>query len=291
MSERKGSIDEYILGDELGRGTYAIVKKAKHKETGKVYAIKMVKKATTNTHLNREIAIMKKVNHPHIVHCYDIFDDSKFLYLVLEFITGGDLFEKIQEQEIFSEKDASHITRQILEAINYLHKEGIVHRDIKIDNILCAEGKNLHVYIADFGLSRFFNDNEQLETRVGSLCYTAPEIYEEVGYNKACDMWSIGVVTFILLTGGFPFYDKNQSKTVEKIVNVDYEWDESEDVSPEGKAFIAGLLTKDPQKRFTAEQALNHPWIKNYERVSKLHREGSYKKLIERGTSTKPKKK
>jgi calcium/calmodulin-dependent protein kinase I len=289
MAEKKGSLDDYIVGDELGRGTYAIVKKATHKQTGTKYAIKMVKKSSANVHLDREIAIMKKVKHPHIVPCHDIFEDNRYLYLVLEFITGGDLFHKIEEIEIFSEKDAALISKQILEAVGYLHKEGIVHRDIKIDNILCAEGKELHVYLADFGLSRFFKDGEQLETQVGSLCYTAPEIYDDMGYNKACDMWSVGVVTFILLTGGFPFYDKDSSVTIRKIQKVDYEWDESEDVSPQGKAFIAGLLTRDPEKRFTAEQALKHTWITHYENLSRLHRGGSYQKLIQREATTKKK--
>jgi len=186
--------------------------------------------------------------------------------LVLDLVSGGDLFDKISESEIFSEKEASGIIRQILEAVEYLHSNGIVHRDLKVDNILCSdeldsEG-NLQIFVADFGLSRFFDpEAQQLQSRVGSLEYTAPEVFAAKPYEKSCDLWSIGIVSYILLTGLFPFADKNPVKLYEKINKVDYNWDECPEVSNTAKEFISGLLTKDPNKRMNATQALQHEWI------------------------------
>lgn len=283
QDDKRQITDHYKILDELGRGTYAVVKKGICKKTGKEYAIKIIKKKLFSRpeFLQREIAIMKTVKHPHIVEFYDIFEDQEKVYLILQLVNGGDLFDNVTERETFSEEDAADVTRQILEALGYLHKEGIVHRDIKVDNILCEEEKDgrLHCYIADFGLSRFFSNEIQMKSKVGSLEYTAPEVFNTGGYGPGCDLWSVGVVAYILLTGTFPFSDKNPKITYEKIMNVEYDWSETPDVSDEVKDFCHRMFKKNPKERPSAEEALKHPWILG-ENLSSVHRTPSLQKLI-----------
>jgi len=232
---------------------------------------------------------MKKLKHPHILPLIDVFETKDYIYLVLELVTGGELFDKIVERGNYTEKDASDIVRQILEAVQYLHSQGVVHRDLKPENLLCAEvGKEketrIHIYVADFGLSRVFQDREQLNTYCGSPEYVAPEVLACVPYEKAVDLWSVGVITYILLTGFLPFYDKNHSVLFEKIQNVDYNWDDCPEVSPAAKHFNQHLLVKDPKKRYTAEAALNHPWLKG--ETAKLSMRPSFLDLMKEYNTT-----
>jgi len=285
----KGDITQhYTLGEEIGRGSFSVVRKGRNKETGKSYAIKCIQKKFIKLHLlEREIKIMKKLKHAHILPLIDVFENKDYIFLVLELVTGGELFDKIVERGNYSEKDASTIVRQILEAVAYLHSEGVVHRDLKPENLLCSTDKdqNIHIYVADFGLSRVFHDREQLNTYCGSPEYVAPEVLACVPYEKAVDMWSVGVITYILLTGFLPFYDKNHSVLFEKIQSVDYNWDDCPEVSPAAKHFIQHLLVKDPKKRYTAEMAINHPWVKG-DGVSKLSLRPSFLDLMKEYNTT-----
>jgi len=201
--------------------------------------------------------------------------------LVLELVTGGELFERIVERGSYGEKDASYIVNQILQAVQYLHNQGVVHRDLKPENLLVRDlnESNIHIYVADFGLSRASHDKETFNTYCGSPEYVAPEILACVPYEKAVDLWSVGVITYILLTGFLPFYDKNHAVLFEKIQNVDYNWDDCPEVSLTAKHFIQHLLLKDSKKRYTVEQALNHPWVKG-EGVSKLNFRPSFRDLM-----------
>lgn len=279
---RKVEISEfYILGEEIGRGSFSKVRKAKHKETGKDYAIKCIEKKFIKMHLlEREIGIMKKLKHKHILPLIEVFENKDSIFLVLELVTGGELFDKIVEKGNYSEKDASLIVTQILGAVQYLHSQGVVHRDLKPENLLCNNNDgNIHIYVADFGLSRVFDDREQLNTYCGSPEYVAPEVLACVPYEKAVDLWSVGVITYILLTGFLPFYDKNHATLFKKIQNVDYNWDDCPEVSPPAKHFIQHLLVKDPKKRYTAEDALAHPWVTG-ENSTKLRSRPSYQNLL-----------
>jgi calcium/calmodulin-dependent protein kinase I len=289
-THKKDITDFYVLGEEIGRGSFSVVRKGKHKESSKLFAIKCIQKKFIKLHLlEREIKIMKKLKHPHILPLIDVFETKDYIYLVLELVTGGELFDKIVERGNYTEKDASDIVRQILEAVQYLHSQGVVHRDLKPENLLCAEvGKEketrIHIYVADFGLSRVFQDREQLNTYCGSPEYVAPEVLACVPYEKAVDLWSVGVITYILLTGFLPFYDKNHSVLFEKIQNVDYNWDDCPEVSPAAKHFIQHLLVKDPKKRYTAEAALNHPWLKG--ETAKLSMRPSFLDLMKEYNTT-----
>jgi len=230
---------------------------------------------------------MKSLQHPHILPLIEVFETKDSIFLVLEIVTGGELFDRIVEKGNYSETDASNIVHQILEAVSYLHSQGVVHRDLKPENLLCASSPDdkIHIYVADFGLSRVFQDNQQLNTYCGSPEYVAPEVLACVPYEKAVDLWSVGVITYILLTGFLPFYDKNHSVLFEKIQSVDYNWDDCPQVSPAAKHFIQHLLVKDPKKRYTAEMAMKHPWILG-EGVSKLSMRPSFRDLIKEYNTT-----
>jgi len=257
--------DFYVIGEEIGKGSFSTVKRGRNKATGKENAIKVIQKKFIKLHLlEREIKIMKQLKHEHILPLIEVFENKDNIYLVLELVTGGELFDKIVERGNYNEKDASGIVAQILGAVSYLHTQGVVHRDLKPENLLCTTRNGLlHIFVADFGLSRVFEDREQLNTYCGSPEYVAPEVLACVPYEKAVDLWSVGVITYILLTGFLPFYDKNHALLFEKIQNVDYNWDDCPEVSPNAKHFIQHLLVKDSKRRYTADVALNHPWIKN----------------------------
>jgi len=282
-SERTRDIhDYYSIHEEIGRGSFSVVKRVKHKKTGRVFACKCIQKRYIKIHLlEREIKIMKKLKHPHILPLIEVFENVDNIYLILELVTGGELFDRIVEKGNYSERDASIVVNQILQAVLYLHSQGVVHRDLKPENLLVKDrtDKNIHIYVADFGLSKFFEDNQSLNTYCGSPEYVAPEVLACVPYEKAVDAWSIGVITYILLTGFLPFYDKNHAVLFEKIQNVDYNWDDCPEVSNEAKHFIQHLLVREPKMRYNAEQALNHPWVKG-EGVSKLTLRPSFRDLM-----------
>jgi calcium/calmodulin-dependent protein kinase I len=280
--ERKTLSDYYTIGEEIGRGSFSVVKKGKSKLTGREVAVKCVQKKYIKEKLmEREIKIMKKIQHPNVLPLIEVFQNKDYVFLILELVTGGELFDKIVEKGNYSEKDACFLVRQILEAVKYLHEHGVVHRDLKPENLLCASDYDttMHIYVADFGLSRLFEDNELFTTYCGSPEYVAPEVLACGPYDSSVDVWSVGVITYILLTGFLPFYDKNHVKLFEKIQNVDYNWDDCPEVSPAAKHFIQHLLVKDPKQRFTAAQALNHPWVKG-EGVSQLSLKASFRDLM-----------
>jgi len=214
--------------------------------------------------LKREIDIMKQVEHENILKLIEIYEDDENVYIVMELVDGSELFDRIVDKGYYSEKSTVHIIKQILNAVKYLHEKGIAHRDLKPENLLCSgSGSRETVKIADFGLSKIFSDNEDLVTSCGTPGYVAPEVLMCESYDKSVDMWGIGIITYILLAGYPPFYAENDTALFEKIMNAEYDFDDEcwDDVSDLAKDFIQHLLVKDPQERFTAEQALQHAWI------------------------------
>ena len=213
--------------------------------------------------LHREIEIMKKLEHPHIISLKETLDTKSTLYLVLEFVPGGELFDAIVEKGNYAEEETADLVRQMLEAIAYCHSQKIAHRDLKPENLLLkSKEAPLSLKIADFGLSKDFND-DQLKTACGTPDYVAPEVISGEKYGQQVDIWSIGVITYVLLCGFPPFNEENQKELFDKILNAQYdfpspEWD---DVSEEAKNFIKKILIVDPDERYTAEQCLKDPWI------------------------------
>ncbi|KYR03122.1 putative protein serine/threonine kinase [Tieghemostelium lacteum] len=253
----------YILGPEIGKGAFSVVREATHRESGEKVAIKSINtKFIKNKLLLREIEIMKKVgDHPNILKLYEVYETTRHLHLVLELVKGGELFDKIVQRGEYSEQDASKIVRQIVSAVGHLHASGIAHRDLKPQNLLCSGQDGDDIRVADFGLSKIFDGGEYLETCCGSPEYVAPEVLECKPYDKACDLWSVGVITYVLLTGCFPFWHQHLNILYEKIRNVEYGWPENLDISESAKDLVSHLIEKNPEKRYTYEQCLAHPWV------------------------------
>ncbi|XP_030049932.1 calcium/calmodulin-dependent protein kinase type 1B isoform X2 [Microcaecilia unicolor] len=203
------------------------------------------------------------IKHQNIVTLEDIYESPTQLYLVMELVTGGELFDRIIERGYYTEKDASQLIKQVLDAVQYLHDRGIVHRDLKPENLLYATPfEDSKIMISDFGLSKI-EDSGVMATACGTPGYVAPELLEQKPYGKAVDIWAMGVISYILLCGYPPFYDENDSELFNQILKAEYEFDSPywDDISDSAKDFIRHLLERDPAKRLSCEQALQHPWI------------------------------
>ncbi|XP_030358263.1 calcium/calmodulin-dependent protein kinase type 1 isoform X1 [Strigops habroptila] len=249
------------------RGAFSEVVLAEEKATRKLVAIKCIAKKALEgkeTSIENEIAVLHKIKHPNIVALDDIYESSTHLYLIMQLVSGGELFDRIVEKGFYTERDASALIRQILDAVKYLHDMGIVHRDLKPENLLYySMDEDSKIMISDFGLSKIEGCGSVMSTACGTPGYVAPEVLAQKPYSKAVDCWSIGVIAYILLCGYPPFYDENDAKLFEQILRAEYEFDSPywDDISDSAKDFIQHLMEKDPCKRFTCEQALQHPWI------------------------------
>ncbi|XP_073336939.1 calcium/calmodulin-dependent protein kinase type 1D [Pagrus major] len=251
----------------LGTGAFSEVVLAQEKLTGRMFAVKCIPKKALKgkeSSIENEIAVLRKIKHENIVALEDIYESPDHLYLIMQLVSGGELFDRIVEKGFYTEKDASTLIRQVLDAVNYLHKMGIVHRDLKPENLLYFNPQDeSKIMISDFGLSKMESTGDVMSTACGTPGYVAPEVLAQKPYSKAVDCWSIGVIAYILLCGYPPFYDENDSKLFEQILKADYEFDAPywDDISDSAKDFIGNLMEKDPAKRFTCDQALRHPWI------------------------------
>lgn len=204
------------------------------------------------------------MDHPNILKCLGFFDEEEMYYLVMEYMEGGELFDRIVKKTFYSEKEARDLVYILLSTIHYCHTRNVVHRDLKPENLLLSSlDDDAHVKLADFGFAIQSGGYMSLKTQCGTPGYVAPEILSTQPYGKAVDMWSIGVITYILLGGYPPFHDDNQKVLFQKIKTAEYEfhpeyWDA---VSSEAKDLISRLLKVNPLERYTAAEALNHSWI------------------------------
>jgi len=260
--------DVYEFKKELGTGAFSVVKLAVHRTSKISRAVKVIDKSAIKEKkemLEREVDILKRIQHPNIVSVVEIFETPRYLYLVMELATGGELFDSIVSRGKYSEKDAAKLVRQIAHACAYLHKRGIVHRDLKPENLLLAsKTPGADVKIADFGLSKIMQATSVLQTACGTPGYVAPEVLQGQGYNQEVDVWSIGVIMYILLCGFAPFHADTNPKLFEKIMAGRYTflspyWDK---ISDSAKDLIRNMLVVDPKQRFTSTQVLEHPWIR-----------------------------
>jgi len=259
---------KYDIKEELGAGAFSLVKLAVEKSTGKKFAVKIIEKKNVegqySKNLQNETEILKRVNHPNIIKLVEMFDSNEFLFLVMELTTGGELFDRIVAKGCYTEDEASELVRKIVEAIKYLHDIGICHRDLKPENLLLGSAdSDVDVKIGDFGLSKIISKKMMMQTACGTPGYVAPEVLDASGYDKEVDMWSVGVITYILLCGFPPFYGDSVPKLFEQILqgSYDYPSDYWSQVSDEAIDFIDHLLVVDRELRYTAEQALAHPWL------------------------------
>eukprot|EP00754_Rhynchopus_humris_P025434 Rhum_TRINITY_DN14945_c6_g1::Rhum_TRINITY_DN14945_c6_g1_i1::g.130917::m.130917/K08794/CAMK1; calcium/calmodulin-dependent protein kinase I len=264
--------DHYSMGEVLGKGSFAKVKMGMHYKSSKKVAIKIIEKNNIEVKiesLKTEVKILMNVKHPNIVSLLDVFEDDDKLYLIMELMTGGELFDKICNDypNGYSEKQAADLTRQIIEAVKYLHGKGIIHRDLKPENLLFShpDDDSAQIKISDFGLAKIWSGDTLARTACGSPNYVAPEILlnEMRGYTFAVDMWSVGVIVYVLLCGFCPFFDENTPALFRAITAGKYSFPDPywKSISDEAKDFIRRLLVVNPEQRMTPEQALQHPWI------------------------------
>ncbi|XP_058645955.1 calcium/calmodulin-dependent protein kinase type II subunit beta isoform X26 [Onychostoma macrolepis] len=274
--------DEYQLYEELGKGAFSVVRRCVKLCTGQEHAAKIIntKKLSARDHqkLEREARICRLLKHPNIVRLHDSISEEGFHYLLFDLVTGGELFEDIVAREYYSEADASHCIQQILEAVLHCHQMGVVHRDLKPENLLLASKcKNAAVKLADFGLAiEVQGDQQAWFGFAGTPGYLSPEVLRKEAYGKPVDIWACGVILYILLVGYPPFWDEDQHKLYQQIKAGAYdfpspEWDT---VTPEAKNLINQMLTINPAKRITAQEALKHPWVCQRSTVaSMMHRQ------------------
>ena len=269
-------LNEYDILEHLGAGAFGVVQKVRHKASKQIRAMKTIKKNTIYEEKNlKEIENLMLLDHPNILKLYEYYYDKKNLYIITDFCEGGELFDKIKDRNgYFSERDAATIIKAVLQAIAYCHSIGLVHRDLKPENIL-LEGNDLdHIKIIDFGTSNLINPNQKLKERLGTAYYIAPEVLKK-NYDEKCDLWSIGVIMFILLTGEPPFNGSNDEEILQNVKNgyVDFSTSIFQEISDEAKDLLSKLLEKVPSKRISAIEALEHPWIKNLAPNSKMNKE------------------
>ena len=275
---------DYEVIGELGSGTYGSVKKVMHKKLKEIRAMKIVLKKNENSHI--EIDIMRKISHPHIVNIFDIYEDSKKYYIMMELFDGGELFEAISGQGNFTEKDCAYIMKQILSAVNYLHSKYIMHRDLKPENImlthkLTKKNKKYEVKLIDFGTAKFYKKGEKQTKFIGTSYYIAPEVLKE-SYDEKCDVWSCGVIMYILLCGYPPFNGNSNDEIYNSIKNNQpyFYGEDWKDITPEAIDLLQNMLNKKPNKRLSAEQCINHKWFKLLEQ-SNLNNSNQFGKKLQ----------
>lgn len=257
---------KYELKETLGTGAFSEVVLAEDRTDANLYAVKCIdKKALKGKEesLYGEISVLRRLIHPNIVQLVETFEDKAKVYLVMELVTGGELFDRIVEKGSYTERDAAELIRQVLDAVDYMHSQGVVHRDLKPENLLyqCPDDDS-KIMISDFGLSKT-EDSGIMATACGTPGYVAPEVLAQKPYGKAVDVWSIGVISYILLCGYPPFYDENDANLFAQILKGEYEFDSPywDEISDSAKDFISHLMDLDVSARYTCREALAHPWI------------------------------
>lgn len=270
---------KYSIGEVLGTGNFAEVRLGTNKQTGEKVAIKVIEPKDSDDEeiIKSEIEILGKLNHPNIIRLIEIFDrpakvmKSKKMYLVMELVTGGELFDRIVQKKSFHESEARTVIKTVLETLKYMHAHGVVHRDLKPENILFAnDSEDSPIKVADFGLAKLYDPEQAgkgLKTMCGTPGYVAPEVLrpkdKRKGYGEQVDMWSTGVILYILLCGFPPFYEDDQDKLFRQIIKGNYDfpspyWDS---ISDEAIDLVKKCLCTDPSKRLTPSVALDHPWM------------------------------
>ena len=262
--------DLYEIKGTLGKGKFGKVKLGVHKQSGKQVAIKIINKnfleGVDLEQIKSEIDILKIAKHPNIIKLYDVYENEKYIYIIMEYCLGGDLFSYIEKRNFkLSEERAAEIIHKLCTAVYFLHQYGIVHRDLKPENILMMDKTdNADIRLVDFGLGKMLGPGEKCNDPFGTFSYVAPEVLEEKEYDFKVDLFAIGIITYLLVAGFLPFDDENSEKEIAR--QTVYEptpfpkkiWN---NISPEAKMFVDNLLNKDPDKRMNLGEVLQHKWF------------------------------
>ena len=266
--------DIYDIKQKLGNGKFGLIKLGINKKTNKKVAIKiMSKQKMDNSDLElvrTEIEILKICQHPNIIQLYDVFENINYFYIIMEYCEGGDLFSYLEKRNFrLPEKMAAKFMHKMCAAVYYIHSYGIAHRDLKPENVLMTSNdENADLRILDFGLSKIIGPNEKTREPYGTLSYVAPEVLLDIPYGKEVDLFSLGVITYLMLSGSLPFDDKKSEEAIaRKTVNEDppYKGSIWKSISNEAKDFIKGLLEKNPEERMNIKEALEHDWFQKFD--------------------------
>ena len=276
---KERNIDPLILYDELnklGEGAYGKVVKVRHKISKVLRAMKIIHKdkislgSEEEEALINEINVVKSLDHPNIMKVYEFFNKDNCLYIISELLSGGELLDKINENGYLNENVSAFLMKQIFSAVDFCHQKGIIHRDLKPENILIESDEEANkefftIKIIDFGTSGKLKNGEMFNLNVGTPLYISPEVLKNK-YNEKCDIWSCGVIMYMMLSGQPPFKGENDVEIYQSIKEGKYNFDDEkwDDISNDAKDLINNLLIKDINKRYSAKQALSHPWIKNH---------------------------
>ncbi|KAG0174931.1 hypothetical protein DFQ30_001831 [Apophysomyces sp. BC1015] len=267
--------EDHIVGRMLGKGNFAAVYEADRKSTGKKVAVKVISKSRFGRKpkllpsIIEEIGILMSLDaHPGIIQVEKVYNEPKYIYVVLEYAKGGELFDRIVDRKHLSEAETRFVFWQLFSAIQFLHSRGIIHRDLKPENVLLADEGLLHVKVTDFGLAKFQRGENSLGSQCGTPNYVAPEILDPAGtraYGKACDLWSLGVILYICLCGFPPFNEELAPPPMKQQIRegiYDFPSPYWDNISAQAKDLVRGLLTVNPKERLSVEEALEHEWMK-----------------------------
>ena len=271
----------YTIIKDLGHGSYGQVKKVKHKKLNEIRAMKITNKKTYSS--KYEIEILRKISHPNITNIFEIFEDSKKYYIIMEFLEGGELFDAITSIGSFSEESACQVMKQILSAIYHLHSNCVVHRDLKPENIMLLQkpkNGNYHIKLIDFGTAKTFKPGKKMSKFIGTSYYIAPEVLKE-RYDEKCDVWSCGIILYILLCGYPPFNGNSNVEIFHAIQNQNpiFTGEEWEDITPEAKDLIKLMLKKNQNERLSADQCLKHKWFKMLDETENKNIQNNFKQI------------
>jgi len=277
-SKQRGKLAaHYVIMEKLGRGNFAVVRKVKRKSDGKFFAAKIITKKAMKPRdlkmLGEEVNILKQLSHPNINRLIETFDTKNHLYIVLELLSGENLFENIVKQQSYTEYDAAKVVMQVARACEYMHPRGVIHRDLKPENLVYLDANKDHICVTDFGLSKSVeNEGDLMKTACGTPAFVAPEILRQEKYDSQVDMWSLGVILYTMLCGYPPFIENNLPTLYRTIKSgkVKFEKRYWKNISLEARDCVCGLLTVDASKRLNPVQLLQHKWL-NLTTVSKVN--------------------
>lgn len=259
--------DYYEILEEIGVGAFGVVHRCREKKSGRIFAAKFIPVSHPNEKsiIRKEIDIMNQLHHVKLIRLHDAFEEDDEMVLIYEFMSGGELFERITDDNYkMTEAEAANFMRQIIDGIKHMHEKNIIHLDIKPENIMCQKRNSNLVKIIDFGLATKLDPHEAVKISTGTAEFAAPEIVEREAVGFYTDMWACGVLTYVLLSGLTPFAGENDIETLKNVKACNWDFDQGafSSISDEAKDFIKRLLTKEKEKRMTAHECLQHPWLK-----------------------------